>query len=211
MIEKPQFRRVNKWFVEALNALADFAQRSGVNPHGVPGWVETPKGWHPPVLSPGSEAALAPWGLRVTPDSDPVTYDVIKGDIRANDTSTAAGLAITGGENIDLVAGETIYLEIEGPAWSAPEIKSGRWSNYPDPYEVQGSGAEAEIKYYRLPLWGIFAETAPLRTGFGEGIFLRRLVTWDLALHFGVWRSDDDPPLALAAPIFLPSPGLTPE
>lgn len=63
----PFFKTGNAAFKKALNEVAEFARKHGVNPAGAPGWSQSEDGWVPPGGSTGSAPAAAKqWQLRVT-------------------------------------------------------------------------------------------------------------------------------------------------
>ena len=62
-MKRPEFKSGNKWMVEALNLVAEYAQRTGVNPGGRPGWNETAQGWLPPKVGAGEGFAIDAWDL----------------------------------------------------------------------------------------------------------------------------------------------------
>ena len=109
-MNKPNFSKGNKSFIEAANTLADYAQSVGVNPGGAPGWVHTPTGWQPPGSA--NDFETRQWRLRVAGDEESPIAQVWPG--------TVYGLGLGGyidemtpDEWLEVTYGKSYWLKFE--------------------------------------------------------------------------------------------------
>lgn len=162
-MNKPNFSKGNKSFIEAANTLADYAQSVGVNPGGAPGWVHTPTGWQPPGSGPGTSfTGDFPWDLILEPrenDSDPITYSVYNPLVLQGTNAPSSFLTVTGDTGIELAADKYLVAKID--SLTTPEIEIGlvNVSGF-NVYTFDGS-APFNLTLAQIPIW-VFSSTETL-------------------------------------------------
>ena len=102
MIEKPVFKEGNVAFAKALNEVADYAEKKGVNAEGMPDWSETLNGWRPPYATAGTGTFECKGFI--------ASVDASTGDV------TMSASTVEGGENIDF---DSTFLTPSDPSSTA--------------------------------------------------------------------------------------------
>jgi len=112
-MKRPEFKSGNKWMVEALNLVAEYAQRTGVNPGGRPGWNETAQGWLPPKVGAGEGSDIeSAWDLIA--GVEPETWKVRVGTILRGDDSVSDALTCSNPTaEFTLIEGDIVAIKIE--------------------------------------------------------------------------------------------------
>jgi len=108
MKEKPVFKSGNTAMAAGLNSVADYAREHGVNPGGSPGWLQTPDGWKPPVIS--ASILEGPWDLVAGEEEG--TFKLRAPVVVAGITDLGNVLVITN-EPITIEADKFVVLEID--------------------------------------------------------------------------------------------------
>jgi hypothetical protein len=190
MIKRPEFKSGNKWMVEALNLVAEYAQRTGVNPGGRPGWSETAQGWLPPYNKGGGEMGEFRWDLiNSTEEGEWTLFDpkvvYSREDIESD--------VVINNDPFTLAADYWVVAKMEGPVndfIAAPTITIealDTWSGFPSAYKF-GSAPSSNWEVTRIPIYKIEAlgenEDKTGTVSVGDGLYATKLVSHYPTLAF---------------------------
>jgi hypothetical protein len=194
MMKRPEFKSGNKWMVEALNLVAEFAQRTGVNPGGRPGWSETAQGWLPPKIGAGGGGIFSQaWPLTVV-DGEAAEVSIEVGTILKGSDSISQKLTISNPTEVFVVdVGGYIALKITQevpttcqlvflPEW--PEA-----SGYQVTFDGTIGGGDFAFVERHFPLWKFVAVASDSSTAVTEGIHAEQLCFNHLEVQYGVYRT----------------------
>lgn len=174
MIKKPEFKTGNASIRKALNEVAEYARRHGVNPAGLPGWSETIDGWNPPIIGPGSESSPEHWGLRIISETGVATKVAIKnpGTVKKTTAYDNSGLVtITGiADEFTPAAGKLLVIKV-APDLAASLEMVDEWTGWPYPIQTAASSPPGYrvLSYYYYLLYA-FVPTADSTDPFAVSI-----------------------------------------
>lgn len=149
----PILKQGNRAIARAINAVAMYAQKHGVNPAGRPGWSQSEYGWVPPLFSSSALVGESMWDIvKVSGSSD--EYELFAPKVRTGladieDTVTFNNTAFTPAADHWLVAkiDDLSTLEI------TTELLDD-WEDHPNAYEFDSNDFEAA----RIPLWQFYGD-----------------------------------------------------
>jgi hypothetical protein len=201
-MKKPVLKTGNAAIRKAINAVADFAEYHGVHIGGRPGWVETPEGKHPPIISPPGVGETSPkWSLAITPDSAPTTVTVSVGTILKSpaDLTDKYTIGNTSTE-ITPTAGHRVWIKVAAGDPLVVTIESGSSFHADDAaYLISGTGDTTEFDAYYYVLHEFFAASGTGRTLLTDGIYVKRLAADSDFLLFNTTFQKVD-----GRPVFVP-------
>jgi hypothetical protein len=199
-----EFRKGNKWFVDALNAVIKYARGHGVNPAGVPGWSWTVDGWKPPRGKGGGDGlSRLDIVAGVTEGTKKLREPMILAGI--NDLHTS--LEITNDE-VTLAPDSWLVFRVDNvnPAPSpfsfTLEVVDAESGGAIKPYTFDPEDdtlTEAVIPIYRLTSQKIdsFSESV------GEGLFATRVINGDILVLSSRFVQVPDKPIARFVPVLI--------
>lgn len=154
--QAPEFKSGNGYFVKALNALGEYAQRHGIDPAGLPGWSQGEFGWTPPYGSSALDGSIKPWDIVAggTEDGEKVlsSPNVIASLTDITDELTVTNTAFVPAIDTWLVAE---IIDLDSPAIEIKLLET--WEGFPSAYEFDTTGPSPVFVAARLPLWRFFA------------------------------------------------------
>jgi hypothetical protein len=156
-----EFKKGNKWFVDALNAVIKYARGHGVNPAGVPGWSWTVDGWQPPRASGGEGVTLDPWDIISAPNTEGLSKLRAPFCIWSHDEITKT-VSITNAP-MELEPDTWIVAKAVGPIADFVETPAleidivDEWEWYPNAHKFTDGDPYEWLESY-LPLWKLVAE-----------------------------------------------------
>ena len=195
-MKRPEFKSGNKWMVKALNLVAEYAQRTGVNPGGRPGWSETAQGWLPPKAGAGEGGVFSQaWPLTVV-DGEALEVSIEVGTILKGSDSISEKLTISNPDEVFVAdVGGYIALKITEEVPTTCELVFlPEWpeeSGYQVTYE--GTIAEENFAFVErhFPLWKFVADATGSSTSVAEGVHAEQLCFNHLAIQYGIYRTPD--------------------
>jgi hypothetical protein len=196
MMKRPEFKSGNKWMVEALNLVAEYAQRTGVNPGGRPGWNETAQGWLPPKVGVGEGGVFSHvWPLTVV-DGEAAEVSIEVGTILKGSDSISEKLTISNPDEIFVVdVGGYIALKITEEVPTTCELVFlTEWPEdlgYQVTYDGTIGGEDFAFVERHFPLWKFVAVATDSSTSVTEGIYAEQLCFNHLEVQYGIYRTPD--------------------
>jgi hypothetical protein len=193
MMKRPEFKSGNKWMVEALNLVAEYAERTGVNPGGRPGWNETAQGWLPPKVGVG-DFAIDAWDL-VTFDEQ---YKIANpGRIYLDYNDLAEPVTITGITSaFDFGPSQYAYIKLTNLTEPTFELVFGPAPEDPfKTYKFTSGETFQKVEEAYFLLWeGIAGDLPEGEWGKQFEEFYARRVPRpvDLVLQWGGYKFDED-------------------
>ena len=198
-----EFKKGNKWFVDALNAVIKYARGHGVNPAGVPGWSWTVDGWKPPKSKGGGDGLSR---LDIVAGTAEGTKKLREPVIVAGINSLNEYLAITN-EDVTLESGKWLVFRVDNV------------NPTPDPYsftlEVVDEESGGKIESYTfddddeltdavLPIYRLTAEKVDsFSESVGEGIFATRVINGDILVLSSRFIQVPDKPIGRFVPVLI--------
>lgn len=161
MIKPPTFKTGNASIRKALNDVAEYARKHGVNPAGAPGWSTSADGYVPPGGETEGETAAAAlvWQL-IIEDSESGEVSINCGTILKDAADLSETFEIANKDSIFTVgSGDKIFLKITNTFVGGEFVtnifleKDNTWEDYPARYEVTGQNADAQFAAYYYPLY----------------------------------------------------------
>ena len=195
-MKRPEFKSGNKWMVEALNLVAEYAQRTGVNPGGRPGWNETAQGWLPPKVGAGEGSDIeSAWDLIA--GVEPETWKVRVGTILRGDDSVSDALTCSNPEDeFTLIEGDIVAIKIESE--DPTEFAIVTFNSWPEDagavvsYTGTVADGDFEMTERHYPLWQVkIAPVSEPSVAVGEDIVAVRIAPREnLAIVKRLYRTD---------------------
>jgi hypothetical protein len=196
MMKRPEFKSGNKWMVEALNLVAEYAQRTGVNPGGRPGWSETAQGWLPPKVGAGGGGVFSQaWPLTVV-DGEAAEVSIGVGTILKGADSITQKLTISNPTEVFTVSsGGYIALKIasEVPT-SCQLVFLAEWpeeSGYQVTYTGTMTDGDFVFTARHFPLWKFIPTATDSSLRVSESIHAEQLCFNHLEIQYGIYRTPD--------------------
>ena len=193
-MKRPEFKSGNKWMVEALNLVAEYAQRTGVNPGGRPGWNETAQGWLPPKVGVGEGLAIDAWDLVTFEEQYKIANP---GRIYLDYNDLAEPVTITGITSaFDFGPSQYAYIKLTNLTEPTFELVFGPAPETPfKTYKFISSETFQKVEEAYFLLWEGIAGTLP-EGEWGkqfEEFYARRVPRpVDLVLQWGGYKFDED-------------------
>lgn len=194
-MKRPEFKSGNKWMVEALNLVAEYAQRTGVNPGGRPGWSETAQGWLPPRNSINEFVLTVPWKLSVE-DGEAGEVKIDAGTILNSSDSITQKLTISNPTATHTVqSGGYIAIKIDSKTPTSCEIVALEEWPEEDGYQVTFTGTVGDGDFVfvarHYPLWKFVEAATDSSTPIGPDIHGIQLCYDYLQITYGPYRTPD--------------------
>jgi hypothetical protein len=192
MMKRPEFKSGNKWMVEALNLVVQYAERTGVNPGGRPGWNETAQGWLPPKVGVGGFAIDA-WDLVTFEEQYKIANP---GRIYLDYNDLAEPVTITGITSaFDFGPSQYAYIKLTNLTEPTFELVFGPAPEDPfKTYKFTSEETFQKVEEAYFLLWEGIAGTLP-EGEWGkqfEDFYARRVPRpVDLVLQWGGYESDE--------------------
>lgn len=180
--------------VEALNLVAEYAQRTGVNPGGRPGWSETAQGWLPPKVGAGGGGVFSQaWPLTVV-DGEAAEVSIGVGTILKGADSISEKLTISNPDEVFVVdVGGYIALKIAQEVPTSCELVF--LTEWPEEsgYQVTYTGTMTDGDFVftarHFPLWKFIPAATDSSLRVSEGIHAEQLCFNHLEIQYGVYRT----------------------
>lgn len=194
MMKRPEFKSGNKWMVEALNLVVQYAERTGVNPGGRPGWNETAQGWLPPKAGAGEGFAIDAWDLVTFEEQYKIANP---GRIYLDYNDLAEPVTITGITSaFDFGPSQYAYIKLTNLTEPAFELVFGPAPETPfKTYKFTSGETFQKVEEAYFLLWEGIAGTLP-EGEWGkqfEDFYARRVPRpVDLVLQWGGYKFDED-------------------
>jgi hypothetical protein len=194
MMKRPEFKSGNKWMVEALNLVVQYAERTGVNPGGRPGWNETAQGWLPPKVGVGEGFAIDAWDLVTFEEQYKIANP---GRIYLDYNDLAEPVTITGITSaFDFGPSQYAYIKLTNLAEPTFELVFGPAPEDPfKTYKFTTEETPQKVEEAYFLLWEGIAGTLP-EGEWGkqfEDFYARRVPRpVDLVLQWGGYKFDED-------------------
>ena len=191
-MKRPEFKSGNKWMVEALNLVVQYAERTGVNPGGRPGWNETAQGWLPPKVGVGGFAIDA-WDLVTFEEQYKIANP---GRIYLDYNDLAEPVTITGITSaFDFGPSQYAYIKLTNLTEPTFELVFGPAPEDPfKTYKFTSEETFQKVEEAYFLLWEGIAGTLP-EGEWGkqfEDFYARRVPRpVDLVLQWGGYESDE--------------------